>query len=75
MSKNELDIGSVFLLIFGVLFALGDAIFVIYLYNWFSDDIMYGNGAVLGVFVSLVVVGVLFPSILFIIVIKRRQKY
>ena len=69
MRNNGLDIRSVLLFIFGVLFALGDAIFVIFLYNWFSDDILYGNGAVLGVFVSLVVVGVLFPSILFIIVL------
>jgi len=63
----------ILLIIIGIIFALGDAIFVFFLYKEFSDNILSSNGAVLGVFVSLVVIGVLTPSLLFIYVYKQRH--
>ena len=62
----------IILIIIGILFALGDAMLVSFVYIEFSDKMLSSNGGILGVFVSLVVIGVLFPSILFVYIYKQR---
>jgi hypothetical protein len=73
LKSKMIEFRYILLIIFCIIFALGDAIFVIFIYKEFSDNILSSNGAVLGVFVSLVVIGVLTPSLLFIYVYKLRH--
>ena len=74
MRNIRFDLRGIFLIVVGFLFMLGVAILAINLYSLISDNALFGNGAILGVFVSLVVIGVLIPSIIFTFVFKSWKK-
>ena len=73
MRCERITLRNIFLIVIGILIAFVDAILVYYLYSEFPENMLSSKGAMLGVFVSLVMIGVLFPSLLFIYVYIQKK--